>query len=377
MKETAFVEALRLLADEKGIAPDILAEKIKTAIEIAIRRDFPYCEDADFNIDLEKSRFEVRLVKEVVEEFDNPDDDKLLEMTDYDLLLEDARRQHNLKEAGRKILLADAKKIDPKYNVGDKCLVKLGTEQFGRVAAGAAKQVIRQGLKEIEKDKLIAQWGNLQDRAVSASVVEIDMQGNIIVSINNGRVTLFRGDIIPGEMMGIGDIIKVYVNGVSADDRKPFLKVSRTHNRLVTALFKIECPEVEDGTVEIKAASREPGVRAKIAVLSNDPNVEAIGSLVGPGRSRINSVSHELAGEKIDLIKWSEDTAEFIKQAMKPAEVLQVEIPDQNARACVVTVPDNQLSLAIRAKGLNAKLAARLTGFSIDIKPESGFFEGS
>ena len=194
--------------------------------------------------------------------------------------------------------------------------------------------------------------------------------------INGNEVMLFKSDQLPNDVLNTGDIVKVFVSGVSANDRRPTLRISRTHRDLIKRLFELEVPEIYEGVVEIRSISREPGSRSKIAVISNNENVDALGACIGPQRSRISKICEELRGEKIDVVKYSDDPKEFIKQALKPADVISVDIPDEEVRACSVVVPDNQLSLAIGNKGQNAKLAARLTGFKIDIKPESGFFEG-
>ena len=199
---------------------------------------------------------------------------------------------------------------------------------------------------------------------------------NALVSVNGTEIMLFRSDQIPGEKLKEGDVIKVFVSGVSSADRRPTLRVSRTNRDLIRRLFELEVPEIGDGTVEIKAVSREAGSRSKIAVISNNENVDALGACIGPQKSRITKICEELCGEKIDVVMYSEDPKEFIKQALKPANVINVDIPDEEVRACSVTVPDSQLSLAIGNKGQNAKLAARLTGYKIDIKPESGRFFG-
>ena len=216
----------------------------------------------------------------------------------------------------------------------------------------------------------------MQNEALSAEVKKVETtSGNAIVSVNGHEVTLFKSDQIPGETLREGDIVKVFVSGVSASDKRPTLKVSRTHRDLIKRLFELEVPEIYDGTVEIKSISREAGSRSKMAVISNNENVDALGACIGPQRSRITKICEELRGEKIDVVMYSDDPVEYIKQALKPATVISVDIPNEEVRACVVTVPDNQLSLAIGNKGQNAKLAARLTGYKIDIKPESGFFE--
>lgn len=345
-----FMEALTLLAKEKGISPEILIEKIETALTIAIKRDYPRSENIRYDIDVAKNKFDVAILKNVVEEVADP---------------------------ANEITLEDAREINKRLNVGDVCPIKLDTKHFGRIAAQTAKQVIKQGIKEVERDQLVEQWGGLQNEAVSAEVKKVETDSlNALVSVDGTEVMLFRGDQIPGEKLREGDVVKVFVSGVSSSERRPTLRVSRTHRDLIKRLFELEVPEIADGTVEIKSVSREAGSRSKIAVLSNNENVDALGACIGPQKSRITKICDELCGEKIDVVKYEEDPKEFIKQALKPANVISVDIPDEEIKACSVVVPDNQLSLAIGNKGQNAKLAARLTGYKIDIKPESGFFEG-
>jgi len=348
---TEFMEALTLLAKEKGISPEVLIEKIETALTIAIKKDYPRSENINYDIDVTKNKFDVAIMKTVVEEVEDP---------------------------ANEISLADAREISKRLNIGDMCPLKLDTKHFGRIAAQTAKQVIKQGIKEVEREQLVEQWGGLQNEAVSAEVKKVETDSlNALVSVNGTEVMLFRGDQIPGETLREGDVVKVFVSGVSSADRRPTLRVSRTHRDLIKRLFELEVPEIGDGTVEIKSVSREAGSRSKIAVMSNNENVDALGACIGPQRSRITKVCDELCGEKIDVVKYSDDPKEFIKQSLKPANVISVDIPDEEVKACSVVVPDNQLSLAIGNKGQNAKLAARLTGYKIDIKPESGFFEGS
>ncbi len=347
---TELFEALTLLAKEKGISADMLIDKIQTALVIAIKRDHPRNENIKFDIDIAKGKFDVALMKTVVEE-----------------VLDDANE----------ITLEEARNISKRYTIGDTVPVKIDTKNFGRISAQTAKQVIKQGIKEFEKNQLVEQWGGLQSEAISASVTKVEpATGNAVVMINDSEVTLFKSDQLPADNLKVGDVVKVFVYGVSASDKRPTLRISRTQRDLIKRLFELEVPEIQDGTVEIKAISREAGSRSKIAVMSNNENVDALGACIGPQRSRISRICEELRGEKIDVVKYSDDPAEFIKQALKPADVLSVEIPDPEVRACSVVVPDNQLSLAIGNKGQNAKLAARLTGFKIDIKPESGFFGG-
>ncbi|MBO5266962.1 MAG: transcription termination/antitermination protein NusA [Ruminiclostridium sp.] len=347
---TELFEALTLLAKEKGISPELLIEKIQTALVIAIKKDYPHTENTKFDIDIAKGKFEVALLKTVVEE---------------------------VTDEAMEISLEDARNISKRYNIGDTAAIKIDTKNFGRIAAQNAKQVIKQSIKEFERNQLVEQWGGLQSEAVSVSVTKVEpATGNATVVINDNEVTLFKSDQLPGDDLKVGDIIKVFVYGVSAKDKRPTLRVSRTQRDLIKRLFELEVPEIYEGVVEIKSISREAGSRSKIAVMSNDENVDALGACIGPQRSRIAKICEELKGEKIDVVKYSDDPKEFIKQALKPADVLSVEIPDEEVRACSVVVPDNQLSLAIGNKGQNAKLAARLTGFKIDIKPESGFYQG-
>ncbi|MBR1831686.1 MAG: transcription termination/antitermination protein NusA [Ruminiclostridium sp.] len=344
------MEALTLLAKEKGIEAEVLVEKIQAALVIAIKKDYPRSENINFDIDLAKGKFDVAILKNVVETVEDP---------------------------ANEITLEDARAVSKRLSIGDMCPLKLDTKHFGRIAAQTAKQVIKQGIKEVEREQLVAQWGDLQNEAISAEVKKIETDSlNALVSVNGSEVMLFRNDQIPGEVLHEGDIVKVFVSGVSSADRRPTLRVSRTHRDLIRRLFELEVPEIADGTVEIKSISREAGSRSKVAVISNNENVDALGACIGPQRGRITKICEELCGEKIDVVKYSDDPKEYIKQALKPANVISVDIPDEEVRACSVVVPDNQLSLAIGNKGQNAKLAARLTGFKIDIKPESGFFEG-
>ena len=198
--------------------------------------------------------------------------------------------------------------------------------------------------------------------------------GNATIVIDGNEIQLYKSDQIPGEVLTEGTMIKVLVSTGAEGGKRQYFKVTRTHRDLIKRLFELEVPEIYDGIVEIKAISREAGIRSKIAVISHDENIDAVGSCIGPARSRISKVCEELAGEKIDVVLYSDVPEEFIAQALKPADVVSVEIPDQEVKACTVLVPDGQLSLAIGNKGQNAKLAAKLTGYKIDIRPESGYF---
>ena len=350
-------ENLAVLAEEKGIDKNVLADKIKYAIERSLRTHFNLDDTEDnvhVNIDFEHNIFDVSIMKEVIEVADT------------------------LYEPEIEIVLEDARKIDPALHVGDKVRCPIDPHTFKRIAAKNAKDLIKQGFSNAERQHLSEVWGQYENEAVSALVSKVEPKsGYVILEINHNEVPLPKSEQIPGEVLEVGQVIKVYISGVSKDykegDKNQYLKVSRTDKWLIKRLFEIECPEIYDGTVEIKAVSRAPGSRSKIAVISNDPNVDAVGACIGPQKSRINAVTKELRGEKIDVVLYSDDPAEFVKQALKPAEVIKVVVTDPNPdkRECKAIVPDSQLSLAIGNKGQNAWLAAKLTGYKIDIKAES------
>lgn len=352
-----FYENLEALAEEKGIDSEILAEKIKYAIERSLKSNLHFDDDEDFvkvDIDLKNKVFDVSILKEVIE-------------------VEDT-----LYEPEKEIVLEEARKIDPTLEVGDHVRCPIDTKMFKRIAAKNAKDLIRQGFSNAERQHLSEIWGQYENEAVSAVVTKIEPQTrHVTLEINHNEVLLLKDDQIPGENFEVGQVIKVFISGVSKEykegEKNQYLKVSRTDKRLIKRLFELECPEIYDGTVEIKAVSRAPGSRSKIAVVSTDPNVDAVGACIGPQRSRINAVIKEIRGEKIDVVMYSDNPEEFIMQALKPAETLRVIISDPNPDkpSCKVIVPDNQLSLAIGNKGQNAWLAAKLTGYKIDIKAQS------
>lgn len=341
-----FFEALSLLGAENKIDADALIEKVASGIKKAVKRDIPGADEENIEVVInpEKGKFEIKLNKTVVEEVTNPDNE---------------------------ITLEDALEISKRAKMGGQVAIKLDPAKFGRVAAQSAKQSIKHDIKEIERERILAAYEGKEHECVSATVLKVEPDTlNAVVSIDGNEAYLVRGEQIPGEELREGDIIKVYVVGIVNPERRPSVRISRTHRDLVKRLFELEVPEIYDGTVEVKAISREAGARSKIAVWSKDENVDPIGACIGPKRSRIHAIVRELNGEKIDIIPYSEDDAEFIAAALSPADVLKVELDEEGARACSVTVPDNQLSLAIGNRGQNAKLAARLTGYKIDIGPE-------
>lgn len=341
-----FFEALEMFEQERGIPVDYMIDKIKAAITVAVKNNNGGNDDIVVNISPEKNAFEVFLHKTVVEE---------------------------IKDKNREMLIDEAQRYDSRAVIGDIVSIPLETKEFGRIAAMTAKHVIRQGIREVERGQVMQELQSRNQEIVSASVERIDPRsGAAILRIGKFEVPLPKSEQVAGEILREGDIVKVYVVDIKDGDRGPRATVSRTHPGLVKRLFETEVPEIYDGTVEIKAVSREAGSRTKLAVISHDENVDPVGACIGPRSSRVSGIVDELGGEKIDIIKYSDDPTEFISKALSPANVISVEIDDaQQPRTCRVRVPDSQLSLAIGNKGQNARLAARLTGWKIDIRAES------
>ena len=342
---TEFFDALQLLEREKGIKVDYLVEKITNAIIIAVKKDYEVADNVAVVIDPENGRFSVSITKMVVDIVEVPETE---------------------------ILLDEALAYDPAAKIGFPCVMHLNTKKFGRIAAQTAKHVIRQGIREAERSQMMEQFQEKVCEIVTAVVQKVEpTTGNVTVEIDHNEFLLFKNDQLPGDDLHEGDRIKVYVVDVVNLDKRCSLKISRTHKDLVKRLFELEVPEIYDGTVEVRAISREAGSRTKIAVISKNPDVDPIGACIGPKGSRIASIVEELHGEKIDIVRYSDDDATFIKEALSPAAVTEVQILPGTEKACRVIVPDNQLSLAIGNKGQNAKLAAKLTGYKIDIRSEN------
>ena len=339
--------ALDLLEKEKGIPAEYMLDKIKKAISTACKNNYGN-EDVDIDVDREKGVFNVYLRKEIVEEVEDPN---------------------------RQYLLDKAQQVDPTACVGRFVRIKLDTKQFGRVAAQTARNIIRQGIRDSERGQMMEEFQSKHQELVSGLVERIDPRtGAISLRLGKAEAVLPKNEQIGGENVKEGDYIKVYVVDVRETEKGPKAIISRTHPDLVKRMFETEVPEIYDGTVEIKAVSREAGSRTKLAVMSNDPAVDAVGACIGARGSRVSEIVDELGGEKIDIVEYSEEPKQFIAAALSPANVLSVELAEDGSRSCRVTVPDNQLSLAIGNKGQNARLAAKLTGWKIDIKPESGFY---
>ena len=264
-----------------------------------------------------------------------------------------------------------AKTIDPNAYVGGTVPKRLDIAKFGRAAAQSAKQSIKGDLREINRERILGEFQDLENDCITCQVSQVEPGGTATLLYNKTELYLFRNEQIPGEVLKEGQMVKVYITTIANKQKKPIIKISRVRKELVKRLFELEIPEIYDGTVEIKAISREAGSRTKVAVWSKDPNVDAIGACIGPKRARISAIVSELNGEKIDIIPYSEKPEEFIAKALAPATVLSVTILSEEDRTCTIVVPNNQLSLAIGNKGQNAKLAAKLTGYKIDIKSET------
>ena len=343
-----FFEALKGLAKEKGIDPEYLMERIKAAIVVAVKKDYGGDENISVIMDPDNSEFSVSIRKTVVDEVADPN----LEMTPE-----------------------QAQRYDPHAMVGKEVEIKLDTKEFGRIAAQSAKHVIRQGIREAEKNQQVLEFQRRKQELVTVQIVRVDPRsGAATVQVGKGETVLPKSEQMETDDIREGNRIKVYVVDVRETEKGLRALVSRTHPGLVSRLFENEVPEIFDGIVEIKAVAREAGSRTKMAVLSHDENVDAVGACIGQRGVRVANIVEELGGEKIDIIEYSDDPAAFIGAALAPAKVLKVEMDPEGAKACRVTVPDSQLSLAIGNKGQNARLAVKLTGWKIDIRPESGFY---
>lgn len=345
-----FFEAVKMLEAEKGIPAQYLFEKISAAIIVAAKHDYNGKDIVHCDIDEEKQKIKVYVRKNVVEEIEDPDTDLTLEQ---------------------------AQAIRKSAKVGKTIDIPIKTKDFGRIVAQTAKHVIRQGIREAERGQMIQEFKSKNQEIVSAKVERIDpLTGNATLEIGKNQTVLPKTEQVPGEKLTEGDTIKVFIVDVKEGGKGPKILISRTHPGFVRRLFEQEVPEIYDGTIEIKSVSREAGSRTKIAVFTKDEDVDPVGACIGPRGQRVSNIVEVLGGEKIDIVKYSDDPAEFIAASLAPSDVCSVEIIDADAKTCKVTVPDDQLSLAIGNKGQNVRLAVRLTDWNIDIKPESGFFEG-
>ena len=343
--------SLRDLEAIKGIPVEYMVERLKQALTNAYRKDREDHRDIPAEnvvVDLSEKGLSMHLLMTAVEE---------------------------VEDTAIEIQIEAARKLQPNVQPGDLVRVDVDIQKFGRIAAQTAKQVVIQGIREAERGAIYESYSSKSQEMLTGTVLRIDPTGDIFVRIGQGNeqsdAVLRSAEQIPGETYAPGDLIRVYVLEVHKANRGPLVHVSRTHPNLVRRLFELEIPEIADGQVEIRNIAREPGSRSKVAVRAAAPDLDPVGACVGPRGGRVGAVVEELGGEKIDIVVWSEDPCEYVRAALSPADVISVEMDPVNPKACRVIVPDDQLSLAIGKEGQNARLAARLTGYKIDIKPAS------
>ena len=338
------INALKLLEIEKGISAEVLQEALESALISAYRQEYGTSQNVEVKFDTETGKMTVYQIKEVVEE---------------------------VEDDSQQISLADAREMNYAYELEDKIKLEVTPKDFGRVAASTAKNVITQRLREEERTVIYNEYIEYENDLVTGIV---ERQDDKYVFINLGKVeaAMSTRNQIEGEEYKSFDRIKVFVDKVQSSAKGPQVFVSRTHPDLVKRLFEQEVPEIYEGIVEIKSIAREAGDRSKLAVYSHEANVDAVGTCVGPKGVRVQTIVDELNGENMDIVEWDEDPVEFIKNALNPADVVDVYV-DEEERECIAVVPDMQLSLAIGRRGQNVRLAARLTGYKIDIKSESEF----
>ena len=343
-------ESLRDLEKLKGIPVDYMVERLKQALTNAYKKDREDHKDVPAEnvvVDLTEKGLSMRQVKFVVEEVEDP---------------------------AQEIQLDAARNVNPDVQVGDPLSIPVDISKFGRIAAQTAKQVVIQGIREAERGMAYESYSSKSQELLTGTVLRIDPEGDVIVTVGTGNeahnAVLRTSEQIPGETYQVGQKLRVYVLEARQGSRSTSVYVSRTHPNVVRRLFELETPEIADGQVEIRNIAREAGSRSKMAVRAAMEGIDPVGACVGPRGSRVAAVVEELHGEKIDIVVWSEDPCQYVKAALRPADVVSVElVPGQ--KACRVVVPDDQLSLAIGKEGQNARLAARLTGYKVDIKSAS------
>lgn len=339
---TEFLEALRDLEKEKKIAVDVLLEAIEAALLSAYKRNFGSLQNARVHIDRDTGDFKVYAQRNIVEE------------------VEDSRLEISLEEA---------QNIDPRYELGDIVETEVTPRNFGRIAAQTAKQVVVQRIREAERNIIFEEFSNREGDIITGLVQRVE-QKNVFIELGKTEAILTPAEQMPGEEYRQGVRLKAYIVEVRKTTKGPQILVSRTHPGLLKRLFELEVPELHEGVVELKAIAREAGHRSKIAVYSRDENVDPVGACVGPKGMRVQNIVNELNGEKIDIVKWNPDASKFVAASLSPAKVVAVEVWEDEKIARVI-VPDYQLSLAIGKEGQNARLAAKLTSWKIDIKSES------
>ncbi len=341
-----FIEALEEIEKSKGISKETILDALEAALISSYKKNFGTSQNVEVIINRENGEIKVFAKKTVVEEVSNP---------------------------SLEISLEDSRKVDDKYELGDTVILEVTPKNFGRIAAQTAKQVVIQRIKDAEREVIYNEFVNRENEIITGMVQRIS-KNNVYIDLGKTEGILPPTEQIEGEVYNQGDRLKLYVLEVKKTTKGPQIILSRSHPGLIKRLFELEVPEIQEGIVEIYAISREAGSRTKIAVYSKDPNVEPVGACVGLKGSRVKAIVDELNGEKIDIVVWSKDIKEFIANSLSPSSVTKVEVDEKNKSALVV-VPDYQLSLAIGKEGQNARLAAKLTNWKIDIKSESQYQE--
>ena len=337
-----FLEALNEVCKERDISPDVIFDALEAALITAYKRNFQSAQNVHVMLDRLTGDYHVYAIKDVVDEV-------------YDDITQ--------------ISVGQAKAIDPEKEIGDTVEIEVTPRNFGRVAAQTAKQVVVQHIREAERGMIYDEFSSREGDIIVGRVERVEPHG-VYIDLGRTEAVLPISEQIPGEKFEYGSRIRAYVAEVRRTTRGPQIVISRTHPGLLKRLFELEVPEIHDGTVEIKSVAREPGMRSKIAVWSNDEAVDPVGSCVGHKGMRVQNIVDELRGEKIDIVKWNEDPAKYIANALSPAQAISVAVNEEEKGSRVV-VPDGQLSLAIGKEGQNARLAAKLTNWKIDIKSES------
>ncbi len=354
-----FIKALNTVTEEKGISKDLIIEAMKQALMTAYKKNYDSRTNVRVDFDEFTGKFKVISYYVVVDDYIDSTyevDEEGNEVEIPPQINPDAQ-----------MLLEDAREIDPDIQVGETIEKEVTPHDFGRVAAGAAKQVVTQRIREAEKESIVNEFGDKQDEML-VGLLAMEDQRNYYIDLGRARGVLPKSEMIPGETVKMGSSIKVYVTKVEAGTKGPLILLSRKHYGFVKRLFESEIPELADGTIILYQVAREPGVRSKVAVYSTNDKIDPIGACIGAKGSRIANILKELNGEKVDLVRYSEDPAEFIKNAMAPAQNVIVSIKDAEAKEALVVVDNDNLKLAIGKKAINVRLASKLTRYKIEVK---------
>lgn len=354
-----FLKALNLVTEEKGISKDLIIDAMKQALMTAYKKNYDSRTNVRVDFDELTGKFKVISYYVVVDDYIDSTYETDEEGNEVEIPPE--------INPDAQMLLEEAKEIDPDIKVGDTIEKEVTPHDFGRVAAGAAKQVVTQRIREAEKESIVSEFGDKQDEML-VGMLAMEDQRNYYVDFGRARGILPKSEMIPGETVKMGSQIKVYVTKVEAGTKGPLILLSRKHYGFVKRLFESEIPELADGTVILYQVAREPGIRSKVAVYSTNDKIDPIGACIGARGSRIGNILRELNGEKVDLVKYSNDPAEFIKNAMAPAKDVIVSIKDEEMKEALAIVTEDNLKLAIGRKAINVRLASKLTRYKIEVK---------